>query len=323
MIKKIAILTSGGDAPGMNSAIRAIVKKAEVHGIETFLVKEGYSGLYKGDFVLSSKIDLDENFANGGTIIGSTRFPQFKKLKIRKIAKSKLDEKKIDALVVIGGDGSYKGAQLLHELGVKTIALPGTIDNDISSTDFTIGYDTALNTIVHAIEKIRDTMKSHRRVAIVEVMGRGCGDLALFSGIATGSELIVTKENPKTIDDIVKVIKEQMIKKGKRSTIITVSENIFDDLYALRKEVEKKSGIITREISLSHIQRGGKPTAGERIMTTLMGIKSVDLLYKGKSGIALGMLNGKVVSTPIPESLNIKRKSRKNLTEKINKINQI
>ncbi len=323
MIKKIAILTSGGDSPGMNSVVRSIAKTAKINNIEVFLVKEGFKGLYNNDFILEHKINLNEYLSRGGTIIGSSRFPKFKDSKIRKIVKSNLDQREINAVIVIGGDGSYKGAQRLHELKIKTIALPGTIDNDINSTDFTIGYNTTLNTIVNTVEKIRDTMNSHKRVGIVEVMGHGCGDLALFSGIATGSELIITNESPKTVDEIVKIIKDQMIKKKKRSVIITISEWVFDDLKSLRKEVEKKSGIVTREVSLSYIQRGGTPTAGERIMSTLMGIESIDLLLKGKSGIALGIKDGKIISRPIFESLNEKPINRKKLTKLINKINQM
>lgn len=323
MIKKIAILTSGGDAPGMNSAIRAISKMAKVNNIEVFLVKNGYKGLYEENFIFADEINLHEYLAKGGTIIGSARFPEFKDIKKRKKVKLMLEKKKIDALIVIGGDGSYQGAKELHKLGLKTIVLPGTIDNDISSTDFTIGYDTALNTIVNNIEKIRDTMSSHKRIGIVEVMGHGCGDLALFSGIATGSELIITNESPKTIDEIVKIIKDQMINKQKKSVIITISEGVFNNLRSFREEIEKRTKIVTREITLSYIQRGGVPTASERIMTTLMGIKTIKLLLKGKFGVALGITNGKVVSTPISESLSKKQKSREKLTKIINQINQM
>ena len=323
MVKKIGILTSGGDAPGMNSAIRAITKMAKINNIEVFLVKDGYRGLYNGDFIFANEINLDEYLAKGGTIIGSSRFPEFKEPKIQKEVKAKLDKNQIDALVIIGGDGTYKGAERLHKLGLKVVVLPGTIDNDISSTDFTIGYDTTLNTIVNIVEKIRDTMKSHKRVAIIEVMGHGCGDLALFSGMATGSELIVTNENPKTVDDIVETIKDQMINKKKSSMIITISEFLFNDLQSLREEIQKKSGVVTKALSLSYIQRGGVPTASERIRTTLMGIKSIKLLLEGKSGIALGITNGKVVSLPISESLSKRPKSRDKLTKIINKINQM
>ncbi len=322
MIKKIAILTSGGDAPGMNNAVRAIVKHAKYNGIKTFLVLEGYKGLHSGNIVESDTFDLDNAISRGGTIIFSSRFPEFKDPNIRKEAKSQLDKLGIDSLVVIGGDGSYQGAQLLHEIGVKTVALPGTIDNDITSSDFTIGYDTALNTIVDDVEKIRDTMTSHNRAAIVEVMGHGSGDLALFSALATGAELVVTNECKKTPDEIASIIKEQMLVKKKRSTIVLVSEMIFPDLKSLQEEITIKSGVITRAMSLGHVQRGGRPSARERIDASLMGIKAVEELVNGNSGIAIGILRGNVSYTPILEALALPRENRNSLANKINKLNQ-
>ena len=322
MIKKIAILTSGGDAPGMNNVVRAIAKHAIAVGIEPFLVIGGFKGLYEGKIIKSIDIPLDDYISTGGTIIKSSRFPEFKELPIRKEAKAQLDKRGIDALVVIGGDGSYMGAQLLHELGVKTIAIPGTIDNDISSTDFTIGYDTALNTIVDAVEKIRDTMNSHNRVAVVEVMGHGCGDLALFSGLAIGAEIIVTNEYKKTPDEIAEIIKNQMNIKKKTSVIIIVSEFIFDDLNSLQKELSEKSGYIVRSMSLAHIQRGGHPSATERINASLMGIEAVELLKGGKSGLAIGNIKGKIDSIEILKALSVPRIDRTKITKTINELNQ-
>lgn len=322
MIKKIAILTSGGDAPGMNNAVRAIAKHAAAKGIEAFLVMEGYMGLHSGNIVPANTIDLDASVSKGGTVIYSARFPEFKKPEVRQEAKAQLDKLGIDALVVIGGDGSYHGAQLLHEIGVKTIALPGTIDNDISSSDLTIGYDTALNTIVESVERIHDSMVSHNRAAIVEVMGHGCGDLALFSALATGAQLVVTNENIKTPAEIAEVVKEQIKVKGKRAVTVIVSEMIFDDLKELQNQVTEMSGVVTRATSLGHVQRGGIPTAMERINSSLMGIEAVELLNDGKSGLAIGILNGKVSGTPILEALAMKSTDRKELAEKINKLNQ-
>ena len=323
MIKKIAILTSGGDAPGMNNAIRSITKYAKLNNIEVFFVLEGYKGLYEGNIIPSSKINLEESINKGGTIIYSARFVEFKKLKAREEAKKQLNKLNIDALVVIGGDGSYRGAQLLHEIGIKTIALPGTIDNDISSSDFTIGYDTALNTIVDSIVKIRDTSNSHNRAAIVEVMGHGCGDLALFAALATGAELVITNSNKMSIEEISKVIDEQINIKGKRSIIVIISEFIYDDLKSFEKIILEKVNIVTRVTSLGHIQRGGSPTAFERVNASLMGIKSVELLIEGKSGLAIGILKGKITSTPILQALSIPKNNRKELIKKINLINQI
>ena len=321
MIKKVGILTSGGDAPGMNNAIWALVKQAQKMNIEPFLVFHGYKGLYEGEIKPVIKGQVSRYISRGGTFIYSTRFPEFKNLEVRKEAKAQLDKLGIDALVVIGGDGSYHGAQLLHEIGVKTIALPGTIDNDISSSDFTIGYDTALNTIVQSVDRIRDTMRSHKRCAIVEVMGHGAGDLALYGGLATGAEVVITNENPLTPQDIADVFKNQF-KHGRHSSIAVVSEFIFDDMDALAVEVEKLSGITTRSISLKHTQRGGVPTAMERVNASLMGMKAIELLAKNESGLAIGIIKGKVTSTPIMEALAMKTHSKKELSIKINNLNR-
>jgi len=319
-MKKIAILTSGGDAPGMNNAVRAIVKHAQAKGIEAFLVFEGYKGLTEGNIKPAVDFDVDKYISQGGTFIYSARYPEFKNVEVRKKAKAQLDDLGIDALVVIGGDGSYHGAQLLHELGVKTMALPGTIDNDITSSDFTIGYDTALNTIVDSISKIRDTMESHDRAAIVEVMGHGCGDLALFSALATGAEVVVTNENKMSAEEIGNIVKE--VSKKKRSIIVIVSEHIFKDLDKVAAEVETISGKVTRAISLAHTQRGGVPTATERINASLMGMHAVDLLANNDSGLAIGILQGKVKATPILKALELPRTDRKKMAEDINKLNQ-
>ncbi len=321
MIKKLAILTSGGDAPGMNPAIRAIVKSAIMNGIEPFLVMEGYKGLHSGNIVSALEFNIDKVISEGGTFIYSARFPEFKEPKIREEAKEQLVKNDIDALVVIGGDGSYQGAQLLHEIGIKTMALPGTIDNDITSSDFTIGYDTALNSIVENVDRVRDTMESHDRAAVIEVMGHGCGDLALFGAIATGAEVVVTNENRKTPEEIGQIVKEQK-EKGKRSVIILVSEHIYPDLDEVSKVIEKISGKVTRAMSFAHLQRGGIPTAQERINAARMGMRAVELLSKGESGLAIGILAGHTSATPILEALALPRENRKQLAEKVNKLNQ-
>ncbi|UVD81819.1 6-phosphofructokinase [Mycoplasma iguanae] len=321
-IKKIAVLTSGGDAPGMNNAIRAVLKHALANNLETFLIYEGYKGLVEKNIQNAKNVDVDQYIAKGGTFIYSARYPEFKDPAVRMQAKQNLLDLEIDALVVIGGDGSYMGAQLLHEIGVKTITMPGTIDNDITSSDFTIGYDTALNTIVKAVDSLRDTSNSHNRFLILEVMGHGAGDLALYSGLATGAEIIITNEAIKTTEEIVAIVKDQMIAKKKRSVIAIVSEFIYEDIKALAKEVEAQTGIASRAMALEHVQRGGTPTAQERIQSTLMGIKAVDLLLNGQSGVALGNIKNDIIATPILEALAMKNKSNKEKTEKFNKLNQ-
>lgn len=321
MIKKLAILTSGGDSSGMNNAVRAIVKEAKANGIEPYLVYEGYLGLHKGRIEKADNVNVDKYINRGGTFIYSSRYPEFKDPAIRMETKERMASMGIDALVVIGGDGSYHGAQLLHEIGVKTMGLPGTIDNDITSSEFTIGYDTALNGIVENVERVRDTMTSHHRGAIIEVMGHGCGDLALFSGLATGAEVVVTNEHQMSAEEIAKIFKEQMAM-GKESVIAIVSEKIYPDLKELETTVSKLSGITTRALSLGHTQRGGTPTAQERVNASLMGMYAVELLKEGKSGLAIGILNGKVAATPILEALAIPRENRTELAKKINALNQ-
>lgn len=322
MIKKIAILTSGGDSPGMNNTIRAVVKAAKAKGIESFLVYEGYKGLTEGNIHSSDKTNIDHYINQGGTFIFSARFPEFKKPEVRQKAKEQLDKLGIEALVVIGGDGSYQGAQLLHTIGVKTIGLPGTIDNDISSTDFTIGFDTALNAIVENVDRIRDTSRSHHRAMIVEVMGRYAGDLAIYSGIATGSELIITAERVLSVDEIVKVVDHQMNVLKKDSMIIITSEHIYENIDQLAKEIEQKTNIVTRGCILAHLQRGGNPTAMERVLATKMGTYAVELLLTGQSGVAIGIKENKLVNFPILDALNQPRTLYLDDVIKYSKINQ-
>ncbi|MBU4693094.1 6-phosphofructokinase [Mycoplasma sp. CSL7491-lung] len=323
-MRKIAILTSGGDAPGMNNAVRAVVKGAKSNGLEAFLVYEGYKGLYNDNIVSADNVDLDLFLNQGGTAIYSARFPEFKKPEVREVAINNLKNRGIDALVVIGGDGSYQGAQLLHQSGIKTIGLPGTIDNDIASSDFTIGYDTALNTIVDAIDKIRDTARSHKRIMIVEVMGNGCGDLALYSGLATGAEIIATKDFQPSMEEIANTSLQLTKQPNRRSVVIVVSEKCYD-IKQLEKIVQGKTGWDTRINPLNHIQRGGKPSAQERVLATLLGSKAVEYLIKGKSGLAVGILNNDVVGIPILEALSMKNASKEKAVQraiKFNKLNQ-
>ncbi|BBU47513.1 6-phosphofructokinase [Mycoplasmopsis felis] len=323
-MRKIAVLTSGGDAPGMNNAIRGVIKAAKMHGLKTYVVLEGYKGLYNNEIYPSDNYEVDKYLNQGGTFIYSARFPEFKNPEVRQKAKENLLSKGIEALVVIGGDGSYKGAQLLHELGVKTIGLPGTIDNDIASSDYTIGYDTALNTIVQAIDRIRETASSHKRIMIVEVMGNGCGDLALYSGLATGAEIILTNQYKLSHQEIIEKIKPLTEQKNRRSIILVVSEKCYD-IKTLESEIQNATKWDTRSNQLNHIQRGGTPTAQERILSTLLGMKSVELILQGQSGLALGIINNDIKATPILEALSMENTSKNKATqraEKFNKLNQ-
>ncbi|WP_215743106.1 6-phosphofructokinase [Mesomycoplasma hyorhinis] len=323
MIKKIGILTSGGDAPGMNNAVRAVAKKALLHNIEPLLIKEGYKGILTKQIVPAKNFDLDKASSEGGTIIFSSRFPEFQNNLVRQEAKAILDEFGIQALVAIGGDGTYKGAYELHKLGVKVIGLPGTIDNDIQETDFTIGFDTALNSIVESVDRLRDTSRSHKRCFIVEVMGRDCQDLALYGGIATGAEIIITNTHILTEEQIVNLVDQQMNQQGKTSTIVLTSEHIYKDLKAIAKFVENKTGIATRAMSLEHTQRGGRPTAFERILATQMGHKAVELLLGNKSGLAITHKNGKIEAVDITKVFVTKQPQDDKLVLEYNKLNQI
>lgn len=322
MIKKIAILTSGGDAPGMNPAIRAIVRTAQANNIETHLVYNGYKGLVEGDIRPAQSVPLDQYLNRGGTCILSARYPEFKEAQVRQLAQQQLHRRGIEALVVIGGDGSYQGAQLLDALGVKTVALPGTIDNDISSTDFTIGFDTTLNTIVEAIDRIRDTSRSHGRATIVEVMGRYAGDLAVYSGIATGAELIITSETKLTPAAIAQVVNHQINTLCKDSVVVIVTEHVYPNVHQLAQEIETKTGVCTRATVLGHIQRGGTPSAMERYLATTMGHFAVQLLMANKSGLAVGIKNNRLQAIPILEALSQPRVSYAPTIQEFNLINQ-
>ena len=319
-IKKVAILTSGGDAPGMNAAVRAVAKSAKVLGIEPYVIFEGYKGLVENQIFKADLNKLDQNLENGGTLIYSARYPDFVQLPVRQKAVKNLQALNIDALVVIGGDGSYKGAQLLADLGINTVGLPGTIDNDIASSDFTIGFFSALNTIVEQVERVRTTAKSHKRAMIIEVMGRYAGDLALYSGIATGPALISISEKPKTETEIITAI-NNAFKNGKDDVLVIVTENIYN-VEQLAKKIEQQTGHNTRAVVLGHTQRGGTPAAMDRVLATLMGMKAIEFLASGKSSICVSYQGGQLVAIDIQKALNQKRQSLINLAEKINKLNE-
>ncbi|CAT05266.1 6-phosphofructokinase [Mesomycoplasma conjunctivae] len=321
MVRKIGILTSGGDSPGMNSALKAVAKAAISYNIEPYFIFNGYSGIINKNIKSAKEFGYDTIGSLGGTVIGSTRFVEFRELEVQKKAKEILDELGIESLVVIGGDGTYKGGYKLHKLGVKVIGLPGTIDNDIQFTDYTIGFDTALNTIVESIDKLRDTAASHKRVFLVEVMGRHCQDLALYSGIATGSEIIITNTFRPSDEEIVEIVKQQFAK-GKSNVIINVSEYVIDDLKALAKYIESSTGFVTKHVELAHLQRGGRPSAFERILAAQMGVYAVELIVNGESGFAVGHLNGKIEKVPLKEVFTTKNANSSFLVEKYNKINQ-
>ncbi len=315
MIKKIAILTSGGDAPGMNTAVKAIVNAAINKGLDPYLVYEGYKGLTEGNFKKVTKDDVRWIGNQGGTNIYSARYPEFKDVEVRKIAVEKMNKEGIDALVAIGGDGSYMGAAKLTEMGIRTIGLPGTIDNDISSTDYTIGYHTALDTIVRYLDQVRETGESHNRLQIVEVMGRYCGDLAINAALAVGADILSASERKLSEEDIIKQVKDHRAS-GKRSILMVTTEHIYEDLEAMGKRIEEATGVETRTNVIAQAQRGGKPTADDRVLATNMGVFAVEKLIEGETGVAVNIVNNEYSTKDILEVVKMERPSKKTLIDR-------
>ena len=305
---RIALITSGGDAPGMNAAIRAVTRTALAKGHKVYGVYDGYKGLIEGKFEKFTRSDVSETLNRGGTILGTARLPEFNQLEIQKLAVKQLTARCIDGLICIGGDGTYRGAKALTELGIRCVGIPGTIDNDIASTEYTIGFSTALNTAVDAIDKLRDTSSSHQRCSIIEVMGRHCGDLALYSGICCGAEYIITEDTGFDKQHLLESLKENRLD-GRRHAIVVISENITD-VHALAEEVEEYTGYECRGTILGYVQRGGCPTPEDRLLASRMGAYAVDLLEQGIFGCAIGISNNKLVHMPFEEALNKSKSSR-------------
>ncbi|WP_252314611.1 6-phosphofructokinase [Sinobaca sp. H24] len=300
-MKRIGVLTSGGDSPGMNAAIRAVVRKSIFHGLEVYGVKNGYAGLISGNIEQMQLGDVGDIIHRGGTKLYTARCEEFKTPEGRDIAVKELNKKGIEGLVVIGGDGSFRGAQKLTELGFPTIGVPGTIDNDIPGTDFTIGFDTALNTVIDAIDKIRDTATSHERTYVIEVMGRNAGDLALWAGLADGAETIIIPEEPYDMEQILARL-ERGHQRGKKHSIIIVAEGVGSGP-EFGKKIEDATNLETRVTVLGHIQRGGSPTGSDRVLASRLGAKAVELLIDGKQGEMVGIRENKIVSQSIESAL--------------------
>ncbi|WED21661.1 6-phosphofructokinase [Vibrio sp. JC009] len=312
MIKKIGVLTSGGDAPGMNAAIRGVVRTALSAGLEVYGVYDGYQGLYENRIEKLDRSSVSDVINRGGTFLGSARFPEFKEVSIREKAIENLNAHGIEALVVIGGDGSYMGAKKLTEMGYPCVGLPGTIDNDIAGTDYTIGYLTALNTVIDNIDRLRDTSSSHQRISIVEIMGRHCGDLTLMSSIAGGCEYIITPEKSWSKEDLIDSLLEGL-QKGKKHAIIALTE-LMMDANELAKEIEEATGRETRATVLGHIQRGGRPTAFDRVLASRMGNYAVHLLMEGHGGRCVGIQKEELVHHDIIDAIeNMRRPVREDL----------
>ncbi len=318
MIKSIGILTSGGDAPGMNNAVRSIVKTCFKNDIKPYLIYEGYKGLVEGNIEEATLTSVSRISNIGGTILGSARLPEFKEESVRKKAVKNFNEKGIDALIVIGGDGSYMGAAKLTEMGIPCVGLPGTIDNDIACTDWTIGFDTALTMVVEAIDRVKVTANSHSRCMIIETMGRHCGDLAIFGALAGGVEVISVPEKKLSETEIIEQVAAARNKDNKREIIVLVTEHLYD-VSKLAIKIEKETKIITRELVLANLQRGGTPTAKDRVLGTIMGVFAVEELIANKKGIAVCEVNNKLVSKDILEAIKEKAPSRLKEIEAVKK----
>lgn len=318
MVKCIGVLTSGGDAPGMNAAIRAVTRTCLNRGIKVYGVRLGYKGLHEGDFIEFDNHSTRNIINVGGTFLKSARFPEFKDPAVRAQAIKQMEKVGMEALVVIGGDGSYNGALKLTEMGINCIGIPGTIDNDIPDTDFTIGFDTALNTIVDALDKLRDTSSSHQRCTILEVMGRRCGDLAVHAGLACGAEMIITSESGFDEKEIIETLTKSKYS-DKKHALVVITEHITD-VHELAKRVEEETGFETRANVLGHMQRGGRPSARDRVLASRMGVKAVELLQEGKGGLCVSDVKGEIVGLPIEEVLGHKREVNQGIYEDVLKL---
>ena len=303
-VTAIGVLTSGGDSPGMNAAVRAVVRTAIDMGIKCYGIRRGYNGLIEGDIVEMTLRDVSDIIHRGGTVLYTARSPMFKTEEGMKLAIDNCKKFGISGIVVIGGDGSYRGARDLSMRGIPCVGLPGTIDNDISSTDYTIGFDTAMNTAMEMVDKLRDTTQSHERCSVVEVMGRRAGWIALESGIAVGATAILVPEVPFNLDRdvIAKIQKTQQ--SGKKHFIIIVAEGV-GEVQKLADEIEKKTGIESRATVLGHVQRGGSPTVRDREMASCMGYYAVELLSRGIGNRVVSYRNGKILDYDIYEALNM------------------
>lgn len=310
-IKKIGVLTSGGDAPGMNSAVRAVVRCGLANGFEMIGVRRGYHGLLRSEFVEMKSSSVSNFNQRGGTVLQTARSKQFATPEGIELAVANAKEAGIDAMVVIGGDGSFRGAQKLTASGLPTIGIPATIDNDIACTDYTLGFDTAMNTAMECIDKIKDTAASHERCSIAEVMGRGAGYIALEVGIATGAEVIIIPE--KDADTSKSVLIDRIVAKitdgekvGKKHHIVVIAEGVGGS-YEIAKAVEERTGIETRATILGHIQRGGSPSIHDRFIAAQMGSKAIELLKQGKSNRVVIIKGDQICDLDINEGLSMKK----------------
>jgi 6-phosphofructokinase 1 len=304
-MKRIAVMTSGGDAPGMNAAIRAVVRTSMQYGIEVYGVRQAYSGLLNGDFELLTSVEVSGILQRGGTILQTARNEEFKTPQGQKRGLRRLNEHNIEALVVIGGNGSLTGALQLHRMGFPVVGIPGSIDNDIFGTDMSIGVDSALNTILDALDRLRDTATSHQRAFIIEVMGRNCGYLALMGGILGGAEIVITPEKEISKEDVALALEDAYVR-GKSHAIAVIAEGAPYRVTELEEYLNKSPnvGFEIRLTILGHIQRGGSPTAFDRLLATRMGVKAVEFLREGQLGKMTALAGREIKAIDIEEAVS-------------------
>lgn len=317
-VQNIAVLTSGGDAPGMNAAIRAVVRKGIFHGLRVYGIQKGYEGLIHGEFQEMSLGTVADIIHRGGTMLMTARSKEMLTPEGQKIAADQLRYRGIDALVVIGGDGSFRGAQTLSAQGISVVGVPATIDNDIPGTELTIGFDTAVNTVVESVSKIRDTATSHDRTFLVEVMGRESGSIALQAGLACGAESILVPEIPFDIEEVITKL-ERGHQRGKNHSIILVAEGA-GSAWKLGEELRQRTGFETRVTILGHIQRGGNPSAMDAVLASAMGGKAVEILCEGESDRMIAYINQGVVSLPLEVAYGERKPFNRTLYELANQL---
>ena len=304
-IRRIAVLTSGGDAPGMNAAIRAVVRQAIHEGMSVYGVERGYNGLVRDNLTLMERRSVSDIIHRGGTILKTARCDEFNTIEGQAEATKVLREHDIDALVVIGGDGSMRGARdIAKNFDIPVIAIPATIDNDLNYTDYTIGFDTAVNTVLSAINNLRDTMTSHDRVSVIEVMGRKCGDLAVYAGLAGGAEHILVPEMPVDLDAVAKELNQSYLR-DKTSDFVIVAEGV-GTAEEICKKLGSKTTVPLRATVLGHIQRGGMPTMADRVLAARLGVHAIKTLKEGRFNRAVGIVNNQMIDVDIEEALNAK-----------------
>jgi len=318
---RIGVLTSGGDAPGMNAAIRAVVRFGINAGMEVYGIYRGYEGLIDGEIEQMSLRSVGDILQRGGTMLKTARSRRFMTKEGQDKAVLTLETFRIDALVIIGGNGSFSGALELAKRGVNVMCLPGTIDNDLGYTDRTIGFDTAVNTVLEAITRIRDTSSSHERTTIIEVMGRNCGDIALYSGVAGGAESVLLPEEPTDISDVCRKIIEG-VNHGKLHSIIIKAEGYPMSSQAVKDEISRRIGREVRVVVLSYLQRGGSPTLDDRMLATECSDRAIELIRSGARNRAIGQRDGKIVEFDLEEALGMKQEFNTHLFNMVNELSQ-